>query len=185
MYFLLLATIMIILWLAFPRLLPFMMNSTPETAENLQLRGVYGDSYGVFNSLVSALALCGVALTLHLQNQQMQILKTQERENEEAQRIQTRLMAATAAINYYNSEADRQQEIMFELRQSQDEKAEQMKKIWMITYVNLTKKRDYLIAEIESLMKQTSPNPSAPTAPASSSSDTPLEPTSTVEATSP
>lgn len=141
------------LWAYFPALVKVMVPGTEAAKVEWEARGVFGDSFGVLNSLFSALAFCGIVVTLYMQNAQMRFLRQQEKDGERIQRLQSSLMAVTAALNYYNSEADRLQSMMHQVMQNENDNSAAMRAIWTHSFMNITNRRTQLIAELENLLK--------------------------------
>lgn len=105
----------LLLWYFFPTFVTWRIPA--GDANEWQHRGTFGDSYGVFTSLFSALAFVGVAMTLHLQGRQLGQIEAREKDAADAQALQIRLMAATALLGTYNLEGNRLQEKMDRLKE--------------------------------------------------------------------
>lgn len=154
-WFCLLTMVVVGLWVFFPYAVTWRLPA--GSAEDWSRRGTFGDSYGVFTSLFSALAFCGVAITLHLQSKQLSQLKDKEDDTATAQALQTRLMAATALLNAYNTEANLLQEKRDRLQEQigwpqvleNDEYRRAINKARPIV-----KKRNEILAELEELMRK-------------------------------
>jgi hypothetical protein len=156
LFFSLMFLAVIFLWAMFPTLVSSMVGS--DLQGQWAVRGLFGDSFGVLNSLFTALAFCGVMANLYLQSAQMRLLESREAGIEAAQKQQVRLMAVSAALNHYTVEAGRLQDIAFNImaRQAESGDADDAKTEWDLAMDENRASRDSLLMELQVLMEETS-----------------------------
>jgi hypothetical protein len=141
--------VVLALWLAFPRIIQFLVPWTDPRSSQWGERGTFGDMFGVLNSLFSALAFCGLAFSSYIQHVQLKALQAQQRDDKRANELQTRLMAVTAALDYYNGEYEHQLNVIEQLREAGPDtkfKAAQTRA------TDLQLRRVSLIAELDDLL---------------------------------
>jgi len=122
--------------------------------------GMFGDSFGVINSLFSGLAFAAIVITILLQREELKIqhqeLKLQHKElvrSSAAQETSARLIAATELLSHYKNNISTTVDILndksgattFEIREDRKKKKIELDELIM--------KRDSIVQELESLVK--------------------------------
>lgn len=94
-------------WVAYPFIISSDLIKIWKPWMDWTLRGQLGDSFGALNTLFSGFALAGLAVNIHMQNEQLKKLEKKEQDNEDQLKAQVETLKDSALLSYYSDEIKR------------------------------------------------------------------------------
>ncbi len=125
--------------------------SWPISSFSIDRAGLFGDSFGVLNSLFSGLAFAGIIITILLQKEELKLQRLELARSSSAQELSARLTALSELLSNYKSGIAVNADTLNKMHGSitNDEKIRINLEI-----KDLASKRDAVLAELELLVNK-------------------------------